>query len=290
MSFVAAVGLRLIGVRILQVSRHLVCCALLVSPAYGQEKSSQPEKLAYGVDKANVPDAIARVKSGDFAAVHVDLIARANAVDAIPVLKEQFNRVDDQLIKAKIAAALLRMGDKDNTYWNFLVEFANPALQNDAPDYIGYDQQGKAVPGPSPEFQAWAKAHNFSVESELDDSVRMASTGVIFLGWSRDLRAIPLLRKALLSPNHMIEIFAAMGLAEIGDKESIPLIIEACKRAPAEPAAAIAESLVYFDDITAQSAVDQFVPKDRAKLVREAKANTKRSPLSAPLVSNVPNQ
>jgi hypothetical protein len=273
-----------------RVLHSLVWCAVLISTAYGQAEQNQPEKLAYGADLANVPDAIAKVKSGEFGAVHVDLIARANAVDAIPVLKEQFNRVDDQLIKAKIAAALLRMGDKDNTYWNFLVEFANPALQNDAPDYIGYDQQGKAVPGPSPEFQAWAKAHNFSVESELDDSVRMASTGVIFLGWSRDLRAIPLLRKALLSPNHMIEIFAAMGLAEIGDKESIPLIIDASKRAPAEPAAAIAESLVYFDDISAQSAVDQLVPKDRAKLVRDARANTKRSPLTAPLLSNPPNQ
>jgi hypothetical protein len=88
----------------------------------------------------------------------------------------------------------------------------------------------------------------------------------------------------------MIEIFAAMGLAEIGDKESIPLIIDASKRAPAEPAAAIAESLVYFDDISAQSAVDQLVPKDRAKLVRDARANTKRSPLTAPLLSNPPNQ
>jgi hypothetical protein len=290
MGRIGSVGLSLVRGRIFRVSRYLMWCALVVSAAYGQEKPRQPEKLAYGVDKANVPDAIARVKSGEFGAVHVDLIARANAVEAIPVLKEQFNRVEDQLVKAKIAAALLRMGDKDNRYWNFLVEFANPALQSDAPDYIGYDHEGKAVPGPSTEFQAWAKAHNFSDESELDESVRVASTGVIFLGWSRDLRAIPFLRKALLSPNHMIEIFGAMGLAEIGDKGSIPLIIEACKQAPAEPAAAIAESLVYFDDVTAQSAVDQFVPKDRAKLVREAKANTNRSPLSAPLLSNLPNQ
>jgi hypothetical protein len=269
----------------------LLWCVFIAGGVYSQEKPNQPEKLAYGVDKANVPDAIARVKSGKFSGVHVDLIARANAVEAIPILKEQFNRVDDQLNKAKIAAALLRMGDKDNIYWNFLVEFANPALQSDTPDYNGYDQQGKGVPGPSPEFQAWAKAHNVSVESELDDSVRMASTGVIFLGWSRDLKAIPILRKALLSPNHMIEIFAAMGLAEIGDKESIPFIIEACKLAPAEAAAAMAESLAYFDDITAQSALDLFVPKDRTKLVRESKANGKRpSPLSAPILSNVPNQ
>jgi hypothetical protein len=177
------------------------------------EVQRQVEKLAYGVDKANVPDAIARLKSGEFSLIHVDMIARADAIEAIPSLKQQFVRVDDPLLKAKIAAALVRMGDKDDTYWNFLVEFAEPALQSDEPDYNGYDQQGKAVPGPSPEFQAWAKAHNVSVESELDDSVRVGSTGVISLGWSRDLRAIPLLRKALLSPNHMIEIFAALGLA-----------------------------------------------------------------------------
>ena len=268
----------------------LLWCGFITGAVYSQEKPSQPEKLAYGVDKANVPDAIARVKSGDFGPVHVDLIARANAVEAIPILKEQFNRVDDQITKAKIAAALLRMGDKDNRYWNFLVEFANPALQSETPDYIGYDQQGKPVPGPSPEFQAWAKAHNFSGESELEDSVRVASTGVIFLGWSRDLRAIPLLRKALLSPNHMLEIFAAMGLAEIGDKESIPFIIEACKRAPAEPAAAMAETLVYFDDNTAQTAVDLFVPNDRARVAREARAKTKTGPLSPPLLSEPSNQ
>jgi len=38
MSFVAAVGLRLVGVRILQVSSQLLCWALLISSAYGQEK------------------------------------------------------------------------------------------------------------------------------------------------------------------------------------------------------------------------------------------------------------
>jgi hypothetical protein len=88
----------------------------------------------------------------------------------------------------------------------------------------------------------------------------------------------------------MIEIFAAMGLAEIGDNGSIPLIIEACKRAPAEPAAAIAESLVYFDDNTAQSAVDQFLPKDRAKVARDSKAQGKSKPLSSPLYDSTKNQ
>jgi hypothetical protein len=74
----------------------------------------------------------------------------------------------------------------------------------------------------------------------------------------------------------MIEIAAAMGLAEIRDQDSIPLIIEACKRAPPDAASVIAESLVYFDDPRAQSAVDTYMPKDLAKTFREAKAQGKK--------------
>jgi hypothetical protein len=76
--------------------------------------------------------------------VHVDLIARAGAVEAIPILKEQFLRVQDLLVKAKIAAALVRLGDKDGAYWTFLVKLATPALESDAPDFIAYDSHGKA--------------------------------------------------------------------------------------------------------------------------------------------------
>jgi hypothetical protein len=78
----------------------------------------------------------------------------------------------------------------------------------------------------------------------------------------------------------MIENAAAQGLAELQDKDSVPLIIEACKRAPAEAASVIAGSLVYFDDPDAQSAVDAYVSKDLAKLLREAKAQGKKTPSS----------
>lgn len=113
---------------------------------------------------------------------------------------------------------------------------------------------------------------------------------VMLIGWSRDPRAVPLLRRTLLSPNYQIEIAAAEGLAEIGDKDSIPFIIEACSKAPAEPAAVIARALVYFDDNSAQSAVDQFIPKDSAKVYRDAIARGETKSLSPPLYDKVPNQ
>src|SRR5260370_39289585 len=77
----------------------------------------------------------------------------------------------------------------------------------------------------------------------------LAPGPVGLLALTGDPRAVPLLRRALWSPNYMIEIMGAMGLAKIQDKESIPWIIEACRRAPAEAAAVIAESLIYFDDL-----------------------------------------
>ena len=261
-----------------QLLHILVWCALLTGAAYGQAQQGQHEKLAYGADMANVPDAIAKVKAGEFSGVHVDLITRAGAVEAIPILKEQFVRVQDPLLKAKIAAALVRLGDKDDTYWDFLVKLATPALESDAPDFMRHDSQGKSLPGPSPEFEAWVKAHNLSPTGLGEDSFYVLPGKVAFLGWSRDPRAIPLLRQALLSPNYQIEIAAAMGLAEIGDNNSIPFIVEACKRAPAEAAAAIAQALVYFDDAAAQSAVDQYIPKDIAKIYRDAKAHGKKTP------------
>jgi HEAT repeat protein len=94
---------------------------------------------------------------------------------------------------------------------------------------------------------------------------------ILELGITSDRRGIPLLRRALLSRNTMIESSAARGLAEINDKDSIPLIVATCKRAPASSATAIAWALVYFDTPEAQAAVDLYMPKDFAKAAREAR-------------------
>lgn len=254
----------------------LMWCVLLTGAIYGQEKQSQPETLPYAVDRANLPHAIASVKSGDFGPSDVELIARVGAVEAVPMLEEKFGRTEDALDKAHIASALVRLGDKKDIFWDFLVEQATQAVESDAPNFMGHDSQGKSVPGPSPEFEAWVRAHNLDPTGLGEKQMYLAPGPVAFIALTRDARAVPLLRRGLLSPNYMIEIVAAKGLAEIGDKDSIPLIIEACKKAPAEEAAAIAESLVYFDDHDAQSAVDRYISKDAAKIYREARAHGRK--------------
>jgi hypothetical protein len=245
---------------------------------------TQPSRRIYEADKTSVADAIAKVKSGNFVGADVDMIGRGGALEAIPILKEQFILRQDPLVKATIARVLIKLGDKDDTYWDYLVKQATPALESDAPDFMNFDPQAKTGAGPSPEFIAWAKAHNVPPNgpegTAAEDAMYWLPGKVMVLGLTGDQRAIPLLRRALLSPNHMIEIAAANGLADIQDKDSIPLIIEACKKAPAAAAGLIAEPLIYFDDAEAQSAVDTYVPKERAKILREAMAQGKKTPLS----------
>ena len=90
---------------------------------------------------------------------------------------------------------------------------------------------------------------------------------------TEDPREIPLMRRALQSHNFMIVIMAAKSLAQIQDKDSIPLIIEVCRKEQKGLDAAVAEaSLIFFDDPRAQSAVDTYMSKERAKIWRDARA------------------
>src|SRR5436305_856343 len=95
----------------------LMLCALLAGNAHGQMAQTQPGRRIYEADRANVDAAIARVRSGNFVGADVDMIGRGGAAEAIPILKKQFVRIQDPLDKATIARVLIKLGDKDDSYW-----------------------------------------------------------------------------------------------------------------------------------------------------------------------------
>ncbi len=255
----------------LQTMLHfLACCGLLAAVAFGQLDPAQPP-VKQGGGNAEVAKALANLKSGEAIAYNAQVIAEADAREAIPELEEQFARTTDFIDKAKVAQVLLALGDKKDVYWNYLVGLAKTVLESDAPNPMQFDAKGKGVPGLSPDWVAWARAHN-QPPSAGEDAIYVHPGIIGLLGLTRDPRAIPLLLQALSSPNPMIQIAATMGLAEMQDKSSVPLIIDACKRAPAEVAEAMAASLVYFDAPEAQKAVDAYIPKQRAQILREARA------------------
>jgi len=245
--------------------------ALLTGPAYGQTGPGQP-----GVGQ--VPDVLDRLKQDTDASTYdVEVAARTGRVDAIPILKEKFLRTQNTFDKAKIAEALVKLGDTDQTYWDFLVGTATLAVESDAPNVMDVDAKGKSS-GLSPKFAAWAAAHNLSPNEAAENAEYFLPGEVAMLGLTGDRRAIPLLRQALQSPNYFIEAQAANGLAQLGDESSIPLIVSACKEAPAEVASVLAHALVYFDDPQAQRAVDTYIPRDIAKSLRDHRAAGKHGP------------
>jgi hypothetical protein len=238
-----------------------------------------PLRLAHAQEVQNTPteldSAMARVGAGDVSNPRdVVVIANAGAVQAVPVLEEQFKRATDVDTKLSIAAGLVKLKVRDDTYWNFLLEQATLAVDSNIPDSVFSESQGKAVML-GPELEIWAGAHNVSVNTAAQYARYDYPRKVLPLATSGDPRGIPLLRRALQARNYLIVIWGAMGLAQIQDKESIPLIIAAAKRAPSGFDGAIAEPLIYFDDVQAQSAVDAHIPRDKAALLREARVQGK---------------
>jgi hypothetical protein len=125
---------------------------------YAQVTERQSE-LKIAIDRAN---------SGQVDASDVETIARAGAVQAVPALKVQFAHTTDLDTKMKIADGLVRLGDKDDTYWNFLLKQATLAVDSDLPDPF-HDSQGNLISNRqvSPEFKMWIQAHNVDVNTAV---------------------------------------------------------------------------------------------------------------------------
>ena len=181
----------------------------------------------------------------------------------LAILKKNFLNTQDELDKARTASALIGLGDKDEIYWNFLLRLETSLLEAEALSAMKSDSQGEPIEGPSE--AVWAKRNR-------EDNEML--TFVEIVAETRDPKGVRLLRRALSSPNSETQNIAASGLARAQDKDSVPLIIDVCKNAPPDVASVIAaNALVYFDDLRAQSAVDQYLSKEAAKFAREEKAN-----------------
>jgi HEAT repeat protein len=207
------------------------------------------------------PDPIEALKrNNEDSRSYVGKAAATHPAETVAILKENFVNTQDALRKAQIASDLIGLGDKEDIYWDFLLRQAISALESDASSAVKYDSLGKPIE-PSPE--EWAKQNaNF----------QMVLLFVETVAETRDPRGVRLLERALSSPNSDFQVFAAAGLARARDKDSVPLIIDACKNASPDVAIAIARVLVFFDDPRAQSAVDRYLSKEDAKSVRAEKA------------------
>ena len=257
----------------------LICLSILLGAvAHGQVGGRQPGAAADSVGRDNLAKAVNEVKGGNWASVD-QIVTEAGPVRAVPILHDLFANSQDAEVKERIAGALVKLGDKDSAYFDFMLIQATEAVENYTLYPFRLDLKASPIPKPqqdnnrqdhdamllqelSPEFVAWAKSRSIPVEPAIEEALYTIPGRLLQLGMAGDKRAIPVLRRGLSSPNGMIEVMAAQGLAELKDNESIPLIVEACERAPAYAASAIAVfGLRSFDDPRAQSVYQSYLAK-----------------------------
>ncbi len=224
---------------------------IVTGPIYSQVR---------GGGSAAVDSIIDKVREGKFSMADLYELVGARAVQAKPVLQAQFTIVNDPVLKGALASALVRLGDQQPIYWDFLAGKAKAAIDSDAPWVSDFDSAGNTIPRRlSARFLEWAKANQVNPNAAAEVQVYRLPGDVIFLAITGDSRGLTILRKGLVSQNYMIQANSARGLALLRDKDSIPLIIDACERAPSEMASVIALALVFFDDVNAQNSAARFI-------------------------------
>lgn len=251
-----------------------VCAFVLALNGHLAGGQNTPDSGVFWMrDPASVPLVEQRLKNGDFQLADLEVIALFKDSAMTSLLEARFAEASDPLIKGKIANVLVRLHDPDEIYWMYLEKRAQDVLSSDPPNPFEFDANGKAVEKPSAGVAEWANSHKLQPGEAFEDLIFRQPTVIFFVATANDSRGLQLLRKALSARNFWIKIAAAEGLAELQDRDSIPMIIDACSRSPREEAQVLARALVYFDDANAQRAVDKFVPAETAKELREERAH-----------------
>jgi HEAT repeat protein len=205
-----------------EVLHAAVWFALLVGVGYGQASQGQVDEIL----SAKVRSVIDFLKQGTYGPATQEQIAEAQAGQLVPILEARFVTSQDAVVKARVARALVDLGDKGNAYWDFLVQQAQLAIESDAPSSRCFSSTyctGHA------EYVAWARAHHAPEDSQAEIELHWLQEERVQLVFG-DPRGISLLREALKSPNINVVSTGADGLTRAHDKDSIPLIVEACKR------------------------------------------------------------
>jgi hypothetical protein len=148
-----------------------------------------------------------------------------------------------------IAISLIKLGVKDQIYFDELASYARRAIADDPPDpYSVYHVEGNERPEQTIEFNRWCANHGY----RLDNCVGMWTTSYVMqLGWlgaAHDQRSIPIFRGGLNGSGSAIVEQCVGGLADLNDKGSIPLIARACARFSKDAVVGIVISAMGYNE------------------------------------------
>ena len=184
---------------------------------------------------------------------YVQVIEDNDATGAIPDLEALEAKVPPGDLKLKIDAALVRMHDDKPQYWQAVLAAATEAAGSDMPfpytDSNQLDPYFKSKP--------WQGA---AMQAQIERAMVLYPKAVMHLGETADPRGDTVLRLATKSPNILVVMAAAGGLAELKDEAAVPLILKVDSRLSPPMKGLLAHTMVYFNSPKAKAYVKQYLP------------------------------
>lgn len=184
---------------------------------------------------------------------YVQVLEDANATEAVPDLEALEPKVTQPDLKLKIDAVLVRMHNSKPQYWQAVLTAATEAAESDMPfPYTEFNQLDPYFKG-----KPWQGA---VMQAQIARAMVFYPKAVMHLGETADPRGDTVLRLAAKSPNILVVLAAASGLAELKDEAAVPLILKVDSRLSPPMKGALAHALIYFHSAEAESYVEKHLP------------------------------
>ncbi len=255
---------------IIHVAMHVCLAAAVCSVALAQP-SQQPksedaadQNILLAFNRQSAPELVSHYF--DQPRIQLFVIRRLISLDdprAIPALRTAFDTQTQPLTREFVAAALVRLGDTDQEYFDYVAGRARKAVNSDLPyssrsvtALAAWDGGDFEEPE---EVRSSAQIHNVPLMQAVWDATVEIPAAVQALSATRDRRSAPILLEALRSPNFLVVEEAAFGLARMHETNAIDPIIAICHRVDAKNRPWMAKPLLYFSSRKAQEAASSMI-------------------------------
>ena len=268
----------------IHVTVHVCLAAAVCSVALGQP-SQQPNskdagrEILLAFSRRSAPELVSHYfDQPDQPRIQLFVIRRLISLGdprAIPALRNAFETQTQPLTREFIAAALVRLGEADRKYFDYVAGRAREAVNSDLPyssrsvtAAVTWDGGDFEEPE---EVRSWARDHNVPIVQAVWNATVEIPAAVQALAVARDRRSVPILLEALRSPNFLVVQEAAFGLARMHETSAIAPIIAIRRGLDAKNRPWMAKPLLYFSSKEAQEAARSMIGDSaRLQIWREA--------------------
>jgi hypothetical protein len=161
-----------------------------------------------------------------------------------------------------IAVTLVRLGNPDPSYFQFLAGFAREAIQDLSPFFVKFDAAGHPVQGQiDPAFETWCVSNGKAARAVAAVQAGTYPVDVQYLAEAQDLRGDDLLRKGLASLNSLVLPWIVQGLGRLQDTAALPLIERSLSALPQDAKIAAASQLAWYPQAEAHRLMERLIPK-----------------------------